>query len=76
VKDLIQIIVKLLVDKLDKVDLQEVIGEKTTVLKLRVAKKNSRKVIGKEGETALAICTILNATAPKLKKRAVLGIIE
>ena len=50
-KDLIMI-AKSLVDKPDEVYLQEVIGEKTTVLKLRVAKEDSRKVIGKQGKTA------------------------
>jgi uncharacterized protein len=52
VKDLILMIAKSLVDKPDEVDLQEVIREKTTVLKLRVAKEGARKVIGKQGKTA------------------------
>jgi uncharacterized protein len=64
------------VDKPDEVDLQEVIGQKTTVLELRVAKEDLEKVIGKQGKTAMAIRVILNATATKLKKRAVLEIIE
>ena len=75
-KGLILMIVKSLVDKPDEVDLQEVIGEKTTVLELRVAKEDLGKVIGKQGKTARAMRTILNATATKLKKRAVLEIIE
>ena len=75
-KDLILMIAKSLVDKPDEVDLQEVIGEKTTVLELRVAKKDLGKVIGKQGKTARAMRTILNATATKLNKRAVLEIIE
>ena len=69
-------IAKSLVDKPDKVDLQEVIGEKTTVLELRVAKEYSGKVIGKQRKTARAMRVILNATGNKLKKRAVLEIIE
>ena len=69
-------IAKSLVDKPDEVGLQEVIGEKTTVLELRVAKEDLGKVIGKQGKTARAMRTILNATATKLKKRAVLEIIE
>jgi uncharacterized protein len=76
VKDLILMIAKSLVDKPDEVDLQEVVGEKTTVLELRVAKEDLGKVIGKQGKTARAMRTILNATATKLKKRAVLEIIE
>jgi uncharacterized protein len=76
VKDLILMIAKSLVDKPDEVDLQEVVGEKTTVFELRVAKDDLGKVIGKQGKTARAMRTILNATATKLKKRAVLEIIE
>ena len=69
-------IAKSLVDKPDEVDLQEVIGEKTTVLQLRVEKEDLGKVIGNQGKTDRAMRTILNATATKLKKRAVLEIIE
>ncbi len=75
-KDLIMMIAKSLVDKPDEVVLNEVVGDKTTVLELRVAKDDLGKVIGKQGKTARAMRTILNATATKLKKRAVLEIIE
>jgi predicted RNA-binding protein YlqC (UPF0109 family) len=68
--------VRALVDKPDEVSLQEVEGEKTTVLELRVAKEDLGKVIGKQGKTAKAMRTILNANATKLNKRAVLEIIE
>ncbi len=75
-KNLVMTMVKALVDKPDEVSLQEVAGEKTTVLELRVAKEDLGKVIGKQGKTAKAMRTILNAMATKLKKRAVLEIIE
>ena len=75
-KEFIVLIAKSLVDKPDEVDLQEVTGERTTVFELRVAKDDFGKIIGKQGKTARAIRTILNATATKLKKRAVLEIIE
>ena len=75
-KDLMLMIAKLLVDKPDEVDLQEVLGEKTTVLELRVAKEDLGKVIGKQRKTARTMRVILNAAATKLKKRAVLEIIE
>jgi len=75
-KDLITVIAKALVDFPDQVEIQEVEGEKTTVLELRVAKEDLGKVIGKQGKTARAMRTILNANATKLKKRAVLEIIE
>ena len=75
-RDLILVIAKSLVDKPDEVELTEIEGEKTTVLELKVAKDDLGKVIGKQGKTAKAMRTILNATATKLKKRAVLEIIE
>ena len=75
-RDLILIIAKSLVDKPDEVEVAEVRGDKTTVLELRVAIDDLGKVIGKQGKTAHAIRTILNATATKLKQRAVLEIME
>ena len=75
-KDLINVIAKALVDFPDQVVITEIEGEKTTVLELRVAKEDLGKVIGKQGKTARAMRTILNANATKLKKRAVLEIIE
>ncbi|MDA0692812.1 MAG: KH domain-containing protein [Nitrospinae bacterium] len=75
-KELITIIAKSLVDKPDEVVLTELQGENITVFELRVAKEDLGKVIGKQGKTARAIRIILNATATKLKKRAVLEIVE
>jgi predicted RNA-binding protein YlqC (UPF0109 family) len=75
-KDLISVIAKALVDFPDKVEIKKVEGDKTTVLELKVAKEDLGKVIGKQGKTARAMRTILNANATKLKKRAVLEIIE
>jgi len=75
-KDLILAISRALVDEPDKVKITEIVGEKITVFELHVAKEDLGKVIGKQGKTAHAIRTILNATATKLKKRAVLEIIE
>ena len=75
-KNLVMTMVKALVDKPEEVSLREVEGEKTTVLELRVAKEDLGKAIGKQGKTAKAMRTILNAMATKLKKRAVLEIIE
>ena len=67
---------KALVDKPDEVEVREIEGDVTTIFELRVAKGDLGKVIGKQGKTAFAMRTILNATATKLNKRAVLEIIE
>ena len=53
-----------------------ILGEKMTVFELHVAKDDVGKVIGKQGQTARAIRVLLNATATKLKQRAILEIIE
>lgn len=75
-KELIKYIAQSLVDNPDKVEVNEVIGEQTSVLELRVAKEDLGKVIGKQGRTAKAIRTILSAASAKLHKHSVLEIIE
>jgi len=75
-KELIEYIAKALVDNPDEVKVTEVEGEVTSVIELRVAKADLGKVIGKEGRTARAMRTLLTASSTKLKKRAVLEIIE
>ena len=75
-KELILVMAKALVDKPDEVEIKEIEGDVTTILELKVAKDDLGKVIGKQGKTAHAMRAILNATATKLKKRAVLEIVE
>ena len=75
-KELVAVMAKALVDKPDEVEIKEIEGDVTTILELKVAKDDLGKVIGKQGKTAHAMRAILNATATKLKKRAVLEIIE
>ena len=75
-KELILVMAKALVDKPDEVEIREIEGDVTTILELTVAKDDLGKVIGKQGKTAHAMRAILNATATKLKKRAVLEIVE
>ena len=75
-KDLLSAIAKALVDHPDLVEVTEVEGEQTTVLELKVAPEDLGKVIGKQGRTARAVRTILNASGMKLKKRFVLEILE
>ena len=75
-KELVEYIAKALTDYPEQVSVNEVIGDKTTVVELSVAKDDLGKVIGKQGKTARAIRTILNASSTKLRKRCVLEIIE
>ncbi|HDM75797.1 MAG TPA: KH domain-containing protein [Deltaproteobacteria bacterium] len=75
-KELIEYIAKALVDNPEQVEVSEVEGEQTSVIELRVAKEDLGKVIGKQGRTARAMRTILSAASTKIRKRAVLEIIE
>ena len=75
-RELIEFIAKALVDSPEEVSVSEVEGEVTSVIELRVAKADLGKVIGKEGRTARAMRTLLTAASTKIKKRAVLEIIE
>jgi len=76
IKDLIEYIAKTLVDHPEQVKVTEVQGERTSVIELSVAKEDMGKVIGKQGRTAIAIRTILSNVSMKIRKRAVLEIIE
>ncbi len=75
-KDLIEYIAKVLVDKPDEVKVTELEGKQTSVIELRVAKEDLGKVIGKQGRTARAMRTILGAASTKMRKRTVLEILE
>ena len=75
-KDLIKYIAQALVDKPDEVSVEEITGNQTSVLELKVAKDDLGKIIGKQGRTARAMRTILSAASAKAKKRTVLEIIE
>lgn len=75
-KDLVEYIVKSLVDQPDEVAVNVIEGEKSTILELKVASDDVGKVIGKQGRIAKAIRTILSASATKSGKRAVLEILD
>lgn len=75
-KDLIFLIAQMLVDNPQQVKVNEIRGDQTSVLELRVAKEDLGKVIGKDGRTARAMRTILTAASTKIRKRALLEIIE
>ena len=75
-KTLVEYIAKKLVDNPDHVDVNEIEGEKTTILELKVDEEDLGKIIGRHGRTAKAMRTVINAAATKERKRAVLEILE
>jgi len=75
-KEFIEFIAKHLVDKPEEVRVTEIDGERTVVYELRVGEGDLGKVIGKRGQTAKSIRTLLAAASAKTGKRAVLEILE
>ena len=75
-KELIEYIAKSLVDQPDAVKVTAVEGERTSVIELSVANEDMGMIIGKQGRTATAMRTLLNAASMKQKKRTILEIVE
>ena len=75
-KEMLETIVKYLVNEPEKVSVTEIEGEQSVILELRVAPEDMGRVIGKEGKIAKAIRTLVKANAAKLNKRVNVEIIE
>lgn len=74
-KELVSAIVKSLVDNEDSVSINEISGENTNIFEVTADKADVGKIIGKQGNTAKAIRTILQAASKKQNKRFILNII-
>lgn len=75
-KELVEYIVKSLVDKPEEVQVEVVEGDQTIALELHVGEGDIGKVIGKQGRIAKAIRTILSASVAKDGKRTTLEILD
>ena len=68
-KDLVEYLVKALVDKPEDVRINETEGEMVTILEIHVNPEEVGKVIGREGRIANAIRTLVKAAGAKSQKR-------
>ena len=75
-KELVELIVKSLVDQPDEVKVVETQSRDTTLLELSVAAPDMGRVIGKGGRIINAIRKLLQVAAAKQGKRASLELIE
>ena len=75
-KELVEMIVKALVDHPEAVQVREFVSSHVHILELQVAKADLGKVIGRGGAHASAIRTILSAASGKGKKHYILEIVE
>lgn len=73
--ELVEYIAKALVDHPDNVSVNQVEGEQSIILELKVDPEDMGKVIGKQGRIAKAIRTVVKAAAAKEGKRVVVEII-
>jgi predicted RNA-binding protein YlqC (UPF0109 family) len=75
-KDLAYKIVTALVDYPEEVTVTEIEGSQSIVIEIAVAKDDIGKIIGKQGKTAMALRTLINAAAGKQRKHIILEILE
>jgi len=74
-KNLVEFIVKALVDNPEDVNIKVIEGEQSTILELRVKQEDVGKVIGRQGRVAKSIRTVVNACAAKTGRRVMLEIL-
>lgn len=75
-KELLEFLVRSLVDEPDKVSVTEVKGERSVVYEVRVSPADTGKIIGKQGRVAKALRTIVKAASAKSGTKAVVEILE
>jgi len=75
-KELVEYLVKSIVDSPHEVLLEEQENEGNVIMELKVAESDMGKIIGKNGNTINAIRTVLQAAASSHKKRAKLDVLS
>lgn len=75
-RELIALMARALVDNPDQVQVEEIPTQRGTVIQLTVARDDIGKVIGKDGRTAQAIRTVLNAALNRSGRRIQLDILD
>jgi uncharacterized protein len=75
-KQLVEYVVKSLVDQPEAVVVTEVAHEAKITLEVRVAPQDLKRVIGKDGRVIRAIRTMVNCVGPSSPKEVILDILE
>ena len=68
-KDILETIIKSLVEFPDEVSITEASAERTVIFEVKVAQTDMGKIIGREGKIAAAIRTVMKALASKEQKK-------
>jgi predicted RNA-binding protein YlqC (UPF0109 family) len=75
-KDLVLFLARALVEHPDQVSVEEIQEPDAVVYELKVAESDLGRVIGRQGRTAKALRTVLSAASAKMRRRAILEILE
>lgn len=75
-KDVLETMIKTLVNNQESVSVNQVEKEKLTIFEVKVSKEDMGKVIGKDGKNAKAIRTILRAIGAKEHKKITVEFID
>ncbi len=68
-KEILETIIRNLVDNKDAIEIKELAGEQSVVFEVKVAESDMGKVIGRQGKIAQSIRTVMKAAASKENKR-------
>lgn len=74
-KELLETIVRYLVDEPDAVVVKQTRNDNSTVLELKVAPEDMGKVIGKQGRIARAIRAVIKASAAHNDEKVIVEIV-
>ncbi|MDR1114291.1 MAG: KH domain-containing protein [Candidatus Margulisbacteria bacterium] len=74
-KNLVELLVKSLVDNQEEVNVSETSGSSITVIEISVAPEDVGKIIGKEGRIANAMRTVVKAAGAKQNKKVTVEIV-
>lgn len=75
-KEVLEIMIKNLVDNAEAVSIKELNSEKSVVYEVKVADDDMGKVIGKQGRVARAIRSIMKSIASKEDKKVTIEFIN
>lgn len=75
-KELIEFIIKGIVDKPEEVEINQITGEKTLIFEIKADPQDVGKIIGKQGRNIKSIRTIANAATQNSNKRVIIEVIN
>ena len=75
-KEVLETIINTLVSDKDSVKINQIDGEQSVIFEVKVAESDMGKIIGKQGEIAKSIRTIMKAVGSKEIKRVSIEFID